>query len=100
MGRKTRKRKSPSACAVAAVDENADPLSEAQKKKREKALTKVLKKEADLAIIIEVNKALFREAAAAQEEMTTEPDCKPVMEVSDDMKPGLNVGLLETPLPI
>jgi hypothetical protein len=34
---------------------------------------------------------LFCAACAAQEEMMTEPDCKPTIDVSNDLKPALNV---------
>ena len=36
-------------------DESATPLSEAESKKRQKALQKLLKKESDLKIIVEAN---------------------------------------------
>jgi hypothetical protein len=49
-------------------------------------------KEEDLKIIADANKGLFHAAAAAQEEMTTEPDRKPTIDVSDELKPALNVG--------
>jgi hypothetical protein len=47
------------------LDESATPLSEAELKKRQKALQKLLKKESDLKIIVEANQTRFRDAALA-----------------------------------
>lgn len=95
---RARKRKAPlEANAVVTVgggnDVNVETnLSEEEKKKREKYVKKMLKKEADLLTIREANKVRFREAAAGHQEMTTGPDRKPAMKVRDDMKPAFTVG--------
>jgi len=81
-----RKRKARAEAAV--NDENEAPLTEKDKK----ALKKIKKQEADLEMITEANKTRFREAAAAHNEMTTEPERKPAMDVDDDMKLAFNVG--------
>lgn len=72
-----RKNKSPSTKHGGAVSQISSFVHKEEEKKRQKAYDKVKLKETHLEMFTDAAKGLVRAAAAAQEEVTTEPDRKP-----------------------